>query len=320
MEDNTQSPAERESTAASADQPESHAARHVPVLLREILSFAPKQTSRILDATVGLGGHSHALLHGHPRASLLAFDRDEHALQVAARHLSSFGGRVVFRHGDFRDGLQGFAPSSLCYAIADLGVSSLQLDAPERGFSFRFDAPLDMRMDQRSGRSASDILNTASEKELERILTEFGEEPKARAIARSIVVERRSRRRWTTSAFASLVRRDARGRPGLDPSTRSFQALRIATNAELQGLDQGLKTLANLLRPGGRLAVISFHSLEDRLVKNVFRSLAKTGDFAGLTPKPLVPDENEMRTNPRSRSAKLRVLGKREQANAEALE
>ena len=285
--------------------------RHVPVLLREILSFAPASAGRVLDVTLGLGGHSHALLEAHPEATLLAFDRDDQALQIASRRLAPFAQRVELRHGDFRDGLQGIAPESLCYAIADLGVSSLQLDSKERGFSFRFDAPLDMRMDPRSGRSASDILNTSSEKELEHILTEFGEEPKARAIARSIVVERRTRRNWTTSAFSSLVRRDARGRPGLDPSTRAFQALRIATNAELQGLDAGLEQLAARLRPGGRLAVIAFHSLEDRIVKNVFRSLKQSRAFEVLTPKPVVPSAEESGTNPRARSAKLRVVEKR---------
>ncbi len=290
---------------------------HISVLLREILSFAPHPTTRILDATVGLGGHAHALLSEHPEASLQAFDRDGSALEVAALRLSPFSGRIEFRHEDFRDGLSEIAPESLSYAIADLGVSSLQLDAKERGFSFRFDAPLDMRMDQRSGRSASDILNTASEKELERILTDFGEEPKARAIARSIVMERRSRTRWTTGAFASLVRRDARGRPGLDPSTRAFQALRIATNSELRGLDAGLERLAALLRPGGRLAVIAFHSLEDRLVKNVFRSLRQSGGFDLLTPKPVVPKDDETRSNPRARSAKLRVIEKRERKPSE---
>lgn len=294
-------------------------ARHVPVLLREILSFAPASPNRILDATLGLGGHSHALLEAHPEATLLAFDRDDEALQIASRRLARFAHRVDLRHNDFRDGLDGLAPNSLGYAIADLGVSSLQLDSKERGFSFRFEAPLDMRMDPRSGRSASDILNTASEKELEHILTEFGEEPKARAIARSIVMERRSRRNWTTSAFQSLVRRDARGRPGLDPSTRAFQALRIATNAELQGLDHALEHLAALLRPGGRLAVISFHSLEDRIVKNVFRSLKQSRAFEVLTPKPVVPSADESRANPRARSAKLRVIEKRiENARAEA--
>jgi 16S rRNA (cytosine1402-N4)-methyltransferase len=294
------------------------AARHVPVLLREILSFAPSPTRSILDATVGLGGHAHALLSEHPEAFLVAFDRDEQAMEVASRRLSSFASRVEFRHEDFRDGLGDVEPESLCYAIADLGVSSLQLDAKDRGFSFRFDAPLDMRMDQRGGRSATDILNTASEKELERILTEFGEEPKARAIARSIVMERRTRTSWTTSAFASLVRRDARGRPGLDPSTRAFQALRIATNSELQGLDAGLEHLAGLLRPGGRLAVVAFHSLEDRIVKNVFRNLKKSGAFELLTPKPVVPRDDETRVNPRARSAKLRVVAKRERAAMEA--
>lgn len=280
---------------------------HVSVLLREILSFAPEETRRILDATVGLGGHSSALLEGHPEASLLAFDRDGDALEIAARNLAPYGTRVEFRHADFREALDDIAPESLCYAIADLGVSSLQLDAADRGFSFRFDAPLDMRMDQRSGRSASDILNTAPEREIERILREFGEEPKAGAIARSIIVERRTRSNWTTRAFASLVRRDARGRPGLDPSTRAFQALRIATNAELQGLDKGLERVAGLLRPGGRLAVIAFHSLEDRIVKNLFRSLKKSG-FEVLTSKPLIAQPDEARSNPRSRSAKLRVL------------
>ncbi len=292
---------------------------HAAVLRREILSFAPEPTRRILDATVGLGGHAHDLLALHPAATLLAFDRDGKALEIAARTLAPFAERVLFRHGDFRDGLQDLEPESLCYAIADLGVSSLQLDSPERGFSFRFDAPLDMRMDPRGGRSASDILNTASEKELERILSEFGEEPKARAIARSIVMERRSRTRWTTSAFASLVRRDARGRPGLDPSTRAFQALRIATNSELQGLDTGLERLAHLLRPGGRLAVIAFHSLEDRIVKNVFRSLKKTGAFHLLTPKPVGPADDETRANARSRSAKLRVVGRRDRKDAGAM-
>ena len=293
-------------------------ARHVPVLLREILSFAPASARHVLDATVGLGGHSHALLEAHPEATLLAFDRDDQALEIASRRLATFAQRVELRHGDFRDGLKGIAPESLCYAIADLGVSSLQLDSKDRGFSFRFDAPLDMRMDPRSGRSASDILNTASEKELEHILTEFGEEPKARAIARSIVMERRTRRNWTTSAFSSLVRRDARGRPGLDPSTRAFQALRIATNSELQGLDAGLEQLAALLRPGGRLAVIAFHSLEDRIVKNVFRSLKQSRAFEVLTPKPVVPSADESRANPRARSAKLRVVEKRTQNASEA--
>ena len=286
-------------------------ARHVSVLLREVLGFAPHPSKRILDATVGLGGHSFALLSEDKEASLLGFDRDASAIELASQRLSPFGGRVDLRHRDFREGLSGMEPGSLGYAIADLGVSSLQLDAPERGFSFRFDAPLDMRMDPRGGRSASDILNTASEKELERILTEYGEEPKARAIARSIVMERRSRSVWTTSAFASLVRRDARGRPGLDPSTRAFQALRIATNSELQGLDAGLERLARLLRPGGRLAVIAFHSLEDRIVKNLFRTLKKSGGFEVLTPKPVVPQDDEARSNPRARSAKLRVIEKR---------
>ena len=298
------------SLSPAASKPEG-APGHVSVLPGEILEFAPPQTRRILDATVGLGGHAFTLLSEHKDASLLAFDRDGNALELAAKRLSPFGGRVELRHGDFRDGLSGIAPQSLCYVIADLGVSSLQLDAPERGFSFRFDAPLDMRMDPRGGRSASDILNTASEKELERILAEYGEEPKARAIARSIVMERRTRSRWTTSAFASLVRRDARGRPGLDPSTRAFQALRIATNSELQGLDRGLGRLAELLRPGGRLAVIAFHSLEDRIVKNLFKELKTSGPFVLLTPKPVVPRDNEARANPRARSAKLRVIEKR---------
>ncbi|MBX7185891.1 MAG: 16S rRNA (cytosine(1402)-N(4))-methyltransferase RsmH [Vicinamibacteria bacterium] len=284
---------------------------HVSVLLREILSFAPKPTRRILDATVGMGGHSHALLKEHEEASLIAFDRDERAIELASARLAVFGSRAELHQGDFRDGLASIPRQSLCYAVADLGVSSLQLDDKDRGFSFRFDAPLDMRMDPRGGRSASDILNTASERELERILTEFGEEPKARAIARSIVMERRTRSNWTTSAFASLVRRDAHGRPGLDPSTRAFQALRIATNRELEGLDKGLDRLAELLRPGGRLAVIAFHSLEDRIVKNVFRNLKMSGAFELLTPKPVAPQDEETRANPRARSAKLRVVEKR---------
>lgn len=278
------------------------------MLLPEVLSFVPTNARRILDATLGLGGHSAALLEAHKDATLLAFDRDESALALARERLAPFADRVAFRHGDFRDGLAEVPPGSLDFALADLGVSSLQLDEGDRGFSFRFDAPLDMRMDQSHGRSASDILNTASEKELERIFHEFGEEPKARAIARSVVVERRQRSVWTTSAFAGLVRRDARGRPGLDPSTRAFQALRIATNSEIEGLDRGLDALARRLRPGGRLAVISFHSLEDRVVKTLFRTLSKAEGFELLTPKPIAPGDDETRRNPRARSAKLRVL------------
>ena len=278
------------------------------MLLDEVLSFVPLDARRLLDATLGLGGHSFALLEARKDATLLAFDRDENALALARERLAPFADRIEFRHSDFRDGLESVAPGSLCLALADLGVSSLQLDDADRGFSFRFDAPLDMRMDQSHGRSASDILNTASEKELERIFHEFGEEPKARAIARSVVMERRQRSVWTTSAFAGLVRRDARGRPGLDPCTRAFQALRIATNSEIEGLDRGLENLARRLRPGGRLAVISFHSLEDRVVKTVFRSLAKTAGFNLLTPKPIAPGDDETRRNPRARSAKLRVL------------
>lgn len=284
------------------------APKHVSVLLDEVLSFVPGDARQLLDATLGLGGHAFALLEARKDASLIAFDRDENALAIARERLAPFAGRVRFHHGDFREGLGEVAPGSLCFALADLGVSSLQLDDADRGFSFRFDAPLDMRMDPSHGRSASDILNTASEKELERIFHEFGEEPKARAIARSVVVERRQRSVWTTSAFASLVRRDARGRPGLDPCTRAFQALRIATNAEIEGLDRGLEGLARRLRPGGRLAVISFHSLEDRVVKTVFRALAKTEGFGLLTPKPVAPGDDETRRNPRARSAKLRVL------------
>jgi 16S rRNA (cytosine(1402)-N(4))-methyltransferase len=173
---------------------------HVSVLLREILEYAPEHATRVLDGTLGLAGHSKALLEALPGATLIAFDRDESALSVAAGNLKPFAGRTELHHADFRDGIGSLLPASLDYAIADLGVSSLQLDDAERGFSFRYDAPLDMRMDRSAGKSASDILNTASEKELERIFTEFGEEPKARAIARSVIMERRSRSVWTTNS------------------------------------------------------------------------------------------------------------------------
>jgi len=299
-------------------------ARHVPVLLREAVDWlATARGGLFVDATLGLGGHSEAILEAAAGARVLGIDRDPEARAHAARRLARFGARVEIRAGDFRD-LERVAGDRAPFAgvLADLGVSSLQLDSAARGFSFRGDGPLDMRMGP-EGRTARDLVNEESEAELEAILREYGEEPEARRVARAIVAARRERPIDTTRELAEVVRRAKRaprGEERIDPATRAFQALRIAVNEELEAVDALLDQAVRLLGTEGRLVVISYHSLEDRIVKNRFRDLARgevdpiTGRTLGesrvlevLTRKPVRPGEAEVDANPRARSARLRA-------------
>src|SRR5215210_3286075 len=288
--------------------------RHEPVMVTEVVSLlATNRGGLFVDCTIGLGGHSAALLE-NGATRLLGLDRDQQALELSRERLSSFGDRVELVHADYRDlprllderGIQGVDG-----VLADLGVSSLQLDSAGRGFSFRRDEPLDMRMDRSHGPTAADLVANAAETELANVIFEFGEERHSRRVARYIVNARAAGRIETTAALAEIVRRavPTRGYQRIDPATRTFQALRIWVNRELDGLDVFLTSATARLLGGARMAVITFHSLEDRIVKHTFRALAAAGDaLRVLTRKPLVAGEEELSRNPRARSAKLRAI------------
>jgi 16S rRNA (cytosine1402-N4)-methyltransferase len=263
-----------------------------------------------VDGTVGLGGHASAVLRASaPGGRLVAFDRDAETMARARETLAPFGERVRFVHADYREAPRLLGSERPDGILLDLGISSVQLDTAERGFSFQADGPLDMRMDRSQGPSAADVVNRTRESELADLIYAYGEERGSRRIARAIVAARERRHFETTSELAAVVRRAAgrQRRPGLDPATRTFQALRIHVNQELAGLGDAVGALADTLAPGGRLVVIAFHSLEDREVKQSFRAAAARG-FTLLTKKPLRPGDEEVRRNPRSRSARLRAL------------
>jgi 16S rRNA (cytosine1402-N4)-methyltransferase len=289
---------------------------HESVLLDASMEqLAVKAGGFYVDGTLGAGGHAEAMLErSAPGGRVLGVDRDSEALLVARGRLQRFAERIEFAHADFRDVPELLGARNADGILLDLGVSSLQLDAPERGFSFRNDGPLDMRMDRSQGESAAEIVNRTHEAALADLIHAYGEEPRARRVARAIVDARRAAPIRTTAELARVVRRAAgRTRPGLDAATRTFQALRIAVNRELEGLRQTLALLAERLAPGGRLVVIAFHSLEDREVKQAFRGLAGER-FSILTKKPLRPSDEEARRNPRARSAKLRALLRMQEA------
>jgi 16S rRNA (cytosine1402-N4)-methyltransferase len=291
-------------------------AGHVPVLLAEALELlAVRPGALCVDGTVGLGGHAAALLRASaPDGRLVGFDRDGETLAAAQARLAEFGPRVRLEHADYReipDRLAGESPDAI---LLDLGVSSLQLDDPGRGFSFQAEGPLDMRMDRSFGTTAADLVNRMRESDLADLIFEYGEEPASRRIARAIVRAREAKPIETTTELADIVRRAAaRRRPGLHPATRTFQALRIRVNRELEGLREAFARIAGCLSPGGRMAVIAFHSLEDRASKQAFRELAGEG-FSLLTKKPVRPGEDEVRANPRARSARLRAVCREEAA------
>jgi 16S rRNA (cytosine1402-N4)-methyltransferase len=287
---------------------------HEPVLLAETVALlAPAGGGLFVDCTVGLGGHAQAVLAAGA-TRLIGLDRDTAALGIAAQSLSGWQDRVELVHADFRElpavlATRGIAVMAGC--LADLGVSSMQFDAEGRGFSFRRDEPLDMRMDQTQGPTAADLLADTGEEDLANVIFQYGEERYSRRIARGVVEARRSARIGTTGQLAQIVRRAVprKGYQRIDPATRTFQALRIWVNRELDGLDEFLGAASKLLAAGARLAVITFHSLEDRIVKHAFRALA-AGEEAlrVLTRKPVIPGEAEVARNPRARSAKLRAI------------
>lgn len=268
---------------------------------------------RIVDATVATGGHALALLDAAPPAAcLLGLDHDARALSVAANRLERFGARAILRQTDFAD-LEARADEvgfmQIDALLADLGMSSFALEDPSRGFSFRHDGPLDMRMDLDQSLRASDIVNQESAEELARIIYEYGEERGSRRIARAIVEARRRRPIVTSGELRTLIERAIGGRRGgVHPATRTFQALRIAVNHELESLETLLDRAPARLASGGRMVVISYHSLEDRAVKRRFRELAAGGGFMLVTGKAMRPTAEEVARNPRSRSARLRCL------------
>jgi 16S rRNA (cytosine1402-N4)-methyltransferase len=294
------------------------APQHVPVLLEQSLTFLNVRPGGVVvDATLGLGGHSAAIarrLGG--RGKLIAFDRDAQAMELAkaklealAEELGSEMPAVEFIARPFSEIAEVIEIGTLDGLLADFGVSSLQLDEAHRGFSFRADGPLDMRMDARSELTAEQVVNEADEEELARIVYEYGEERRSRRIARAVV---RARPIRTTAELAGVISAVAPSMKGdkIHPATRTFQALRIHVNDELGEIQSLLKSAGSLLKPGGRVVLISFHSLEDRLVKDSFRERAKLGEFEILTKKPAIAAEEEQLRNPRARSAKLRAAEK----------
>ena len=303
---------------------------HKSVLVVEVLAaLQPRPGGRYVDGTLGGGGHAAAILEASaPTGWLLGCDQDADAVEAARGRLAAFGGRCELRHGDFA-GLAGWLERESCDGVLlDLGVSSPQLDRPDRGFSFQQDGPLDMRMDRSRAFSAADLVNTASVGELARILRAFGEEPEAGRLARAIGEARHSTRFTTTGQLSSLIER-VKPRRGArrHPATRVFQALRMAVNDELGSLPRGLAAALEILKPGGRLAVITFHSVEDRVVKAFGREQARDYAVNGavdvpelrravvprlrwVSRKAIQPGADEMAANPRARSAHLRVMEK----------
>jgi len=306
---------------------------HEPVLLDKSMELLAAQPGRVLvDATLGLGGHAEAMLERvGPSGRVVGIDRDPIALERARTRLSRFGKAFTAIRGNHRDLSQLLGEHGIDAVdgfLFDLGLSSMQLDAPERGFSFRFDGPLDMRMDPDSPTSAADLLADLSEDEIRRILWRYGEERRARAIARAIVADRVQQPFRTTLQLAELVRRVAGPRAlryRIDPATRTFQAFRIAVNGEIDDLSETIMAAERMLRPGGRLVLISFHSLEDRCVKRTLRGLAtrcvcpprlpvcgcgRKDRVRLLTSRPVSADTTENSRNPRARSAKMRAAEK----------
>ena len=304
---------------------------HQPVLLEQVIKWLePEKKERLLDATLGLGGHTLAILRHNPNVQVLGIDQDEQALRVAEQRLAEYEGRfflALSSYKDFDRALEEIGWDKVDGALLDLGVSSMQLDTPERGFSFLHDGPLDMRMSKEEGFiPAKNIVNSYSVPRLKEIIARYGQDPLAGKIARAIVTARAKQKIETTLQLAEIVKNayppKMRLKARKHPATRTFQALRIVVNQELDVLEEFLNKIVHYLNPGARLAIISFHSLEDRIVKLFFKRESsecicppqkvicdcnheKTLHI--LTKKPIIPDEEELTRNTRSRSAKLRV-------------
>lgn len=300
---------------------------HIPVLYHEVLDLLqPQSNGRYIDGTVGAGGHTAGILEASaPDGRVLALDRDPNAIAYAQQRLADDGDRVTFVHANYAD-MGQLAPAhgfdTVDGILLDLGLSSRQLDAAARGFSFMQEGPLDMRFDPTQGKTAADLINNLSETELADIFWRYGEVRGSRRLAKAIVANRPF---TTTTELAQLIAAHSRSRRRIHPATLVFQALRIAVNDELKSVETGVMAAIDLLKPGGRLAVISFHSLEDRFVKRTFRRLSRTYEKAPelptgrrpldptvrlITRKPVQASEEEVAENPRSRSARLRVAEK----------
>ncbi len=303
-------------------------APHIPVMLNEVLqTLAPKAGEVYVDGTFGAGGYSRAILDSAD-CTVIGIDRDESAIEMASGWKDKYGERLKIVHSNFANAkscLQDIGIDKVDAVILDLGVSSMQIDRQERGFSFRFDGPLDMRMDRSSGETAADLVNTLSEEDLANIIYQYGEEKASRRVAAAIIKARAEKKIETTSELANIVRSVVHVSPKvrIDPATRTFQALRLKVNDELGKVEALLDSTLDILKDGGRLVVVTFHSLEDRIVKNFLikhgkqaaapsRYLPATASsekpaFSILTKKALIPTDSEISQNPRSRSAKLRA-------------
>jgi 16S rRNA (cytosine1402-N4)-methyltransferase len=298
---------------------------HTPVLYQHVLAALPlRADGHYIDGTVGAAGHAFGILKStSPDGSLLGLDRDPHALALAAERLSEFGTRASLHQASFAE-IDEVARKSnwqnVDGILFDIGLSSMQLEDSSRGFSFRLEGPLDMRFDPAQSLTAEELVNTTSEQALTNIISKYGEEPRARTIARTIIA---ARPLTSTLQLADVIKRTTkRPKRGIHPATRTFQALRIAVNDELDALERGLAAAVSLLAPGGRIVVIAFHSLEDRIVKQFFRQESQDcicppeslecrcghkAELRIITKKPIRPDDEEIQRNPRSRSAKMRV-------------
>jgi 16S rRNA (cytosine1402-N4)-methyltransferase len=283
---------------------------HVPVMREEVLEALKIESSGVyVDATVGLGGHAEGIMQRAGDCTLIGIDRDDMAIEIARERLRDYE-KVHFIQDSFSNietVVRNLGYHQVNGILLDLGVSTLHLKSEGRGFSFLKDEPLDMRMDRRQELTAETVVNKYSEKDLADIIWQYGEERFSRRIAKAIITARHKRPIRSCGDLAEIIEKSVRRRGRIHPATRTFQALRIEVNNELEELPAAIEAGAGLLAAGGRLCILSYHSLEDRIVKNAFRRLAKDGLFNIITRKPLVPDRPERQSNPSSRSAKLRV-------------